>query len=703
MAVFSGYAGALAIIRVLPKPPARPFMPRFLSRALILLLATTGAAHAATEAAVQTAPADAAILDAFLKFDTFDRIKLSPDGTYLAITVPQEDKTVLVTMTRADLKVVSSFALRGKAHVNNFWWVSNKRLVFSLAQKDGRLERPLPTGELYATDVDGNRQTILTGYRSGETQNGHIKTRDDTNVYSEYAGRVPGDENFVFAAVSHPRNGDSFEGGTTSLDKVDVVKGLRTKLTMVPMPFARFTLDHAGVARFAVGQGEAGFERLYYRAKAADEWQLMNDEEKSGVEVYAHGFKADDSVAYLESQEADGPNGLYAFDVATGQKKLLNRDGRADPYIVIYAHDDLTPIAFQYSNGKPHTFYIDDQAPEARVMRSLQEQTFTDESVTYVNGSRDGTLLFFAVDGDRDPGSYYLYDANTKKANMVIANMDWLNPAALAEVKPIEFKSRDGQLISGLLTIPQIHGPGPMPMIVNPHGGPDEVADHWGFDFEPQMLAAHGYAVLQVNYRGSSNYGRNFILAGQRQWGSGIQDDITDAARWAVSQGYADAKRMCIYGADFGAYSALLSAAREPTLYRCAAGYVGVYNLTLMRSEGETHRAKSGRNYLDEQLGNDPAVLAAESPTNLAAQIKIPVFLAAGGQDVWAPKVHSEQMRDSLTRTGNPPEWLYFPSEGHGYYTLAHQREFYQKLFAFFDRSLGAPAAAGAAGANKSP
>jgi dipeptidyl aminopeptidase/acylaminoacyl peptidase len=678
-------------------------MTRFLSCALILLLASTGAARAAEAAAAATSTADAAILDAFVKFDTFERIKLSPDGTYLAISVPQEDKTVLVTMTRADLKVVSSFALRGKAHVNDFWWVSNKRLVFSLAQKDGPREQPSLTGELYATDVDGNRQTILTGYRSGESSATHLKERDDTDVYSEYAGRVPGDENYIFAAVSHPRNGDSYEGGSTSLDKVDVVKGLRTKLTMVPMPFAHFTLDHSGVARFAVGEGEAGYERLYYRAKAEDQWQLLNDEEKSGIEVYAHGFKADDSVAYLESQEVDGPNGLYAFDVATGQKKLLNRDGRVDPANVIYAHDDLTPIAVQYSNGKPHTFYIDDQAPEARVMRSLQEQSFADESVAYINGSRDGSLLFFGVDADRDPGSYYLYDANTKKAGMVIANMDWLNPAALAEVKPIEFKSRDGQLISGLLTIPQNHGQGPMPMIVNPHGGPMEEADYWGFNFEPQMLAAHGYAVLQVNYRGSSNYGRKFTAAGLRQWGTGIQDDITDATHWAISQGYADAKRICIYGASFGAYSALMSAAREPSLYRCAAGYVGVYNLALMRSEGDVRRVKAGRNSLDQQIGNDPADLAAHSPTNLATQIKIPVFLASGGQDERAPKAHSEQMRDSLTRAGNPPEWLYFPTEGHGYYTLAHQREFYQKLFAFFDRSLGAAPAAAAQGDAKTP
>ena len=676
-------------------------MPRFLTLALILLLTSTGAAHAAKAAET---PTDAAILDAFLKLDSFKQIKLSPDGTYIAITVPQEDKTVLATLKRADLSVVYSFALRGKAHVEDFWWVSNKRLVFSISQKDGRLEEPQLTGELYATDVDGNRQTILTGYRSGEMQAGtHFTARNDTNVYSEYVGRVPGDERYILAAVSHLRNSSSFEGGQTSLDRVDVLSGLRTKLTMVPVVFAGFTLDHAGQARFAAGHDDLGYQRLYYRAKPDGEWQIFNDESKSGVVVSAIGFKADDSVAYLNSQEEDGPNSLYALDIASGQKRLLHRDARVSPSGVIYAHDDLTPIAVMYSNGKPNAYYLDATAPEARLMTSLQEQSFTDEAVNYVNGSSDGNLSLFRVYSDIDPGSYYLYDASTKKAALLIANMDWLNPAAMAEVKPIEFKARDGLLISGLLTVPRNHGSGPVPLIVYPHGGPTGVHDDWGFNGETQMLAARGYAVLQVNFRGSGNYGRKFMLAGFRQWGAAIQDDITDATHWAIAQGNVDPKRICIYGSSFGAYAALMGAAREPSLYRCAVGYVGVYNLALLRSRGDVGRTKSGRFSLVQELGEDPAELASRSPANLAAQIKIPVFLATGGQDERAPKSHSEQMRDNLTRAGNPPEWLYFPTEGHGYYTLAHQREFYQKMFAFFDRSLGAPPAADAAGANKSP
>jgi dipeptidyl aminopeptidase/acylaminoacyl peptidase len=370
---------------------------------------------------------------------------------------------------------------------------------------------------------------------------------------------------------------------------------------------------------------------------------------------------------------------------------------------VVYAHDGVTPIAVMYSNGKPHAYYIDPSAPESRLMMSLQEQSFTDEAVRYVNGSSDGSLSLFRVYSDRDPGSYYVYDATTRKANLLISNMEWLNTEAMAEVKPFEFKARDGLMISGLLTVPHNHGAGPMPLIVYPHGGPIGIDDAWGFDSETQMLAARGYAVLQVNFRGSGNYGRKFMEAGFRQWGAAIQDDITDATRWAIAHGNVDPKRICIYGSSFGAYAALMGAAREPSLYRCAVGYVGVYNLSSMRSKGDVGRTKAGRSFLVQELGEDPTELASRSPTNLAAQIKIPVFLATAGRDERAPQAHSEQMRDKLTSAGNAPEWLAFPTEGHGYYTPEHQREFYEKLFAFLDRNLGAKTAADPSESGKNP
>jgi len=204
--------------------------------------------------------------------------------------------------------------------------------------------------------------------------------------------------------------------------------------------------------------------------------------------------------------------------------------------------------------------------------------------------------------------------------------------------------------------------------------------------------------VLQVNYRGSGNYGRAFQAAGAKQWGGAMQDDLTDATRWAIAQGHADPSRICIYGASYGAYAALMGAAKEAGLYKCAAGYVGVYDLPMMFTAGDIQRSGSGETYLKDWLG-DPQKLAAVSPVNLAAQIKVPVFLAAGGEDERAPIRHTKRMEEALKKAGVPVESLYYPTEGHGFYTDAHRREYYAKLLAFLSRSLGGETANAAAAA----
>ena len=660
---------------------------------LFLLLASAGVSSAAETA-------DPKLLEAFLKAQTFERVKLSPDGAYLAITVPVEDRTVLAVIQRSDRKVVGSFGARGKTHVANFWWVSDKRIVLSLAERDGLLEVPSLTGELYATDFDGKNQTILTGYRSGEQQLGTaVKKRTDPFVISTFVGTIKDNPLYILAASTHAFS--TSEVGFTTLDRLDVRSGVRTKLSQVPVTLADFIVDHQGQPRFAMGTNKKGFQQLYYRAGANGEWQLINDEQTDKHREFALGFNTDDSVAYLQVEEAKGPDGIYSYDTRSGKRQLLARDERVDPSDVLYMPDGVTPFAVTYSDGKQRAHYLDESSPQARFMQSLQVGSFPDAAVDYVNASADNNLLLFRVHSDRDPGSYYLVDTRTKKADYLMARQEWLDPEAMASVQAIEFKARDGMVITGLLTLPHGHSKGPLPMIVNPHGGPIGVADTWGFDLEPQLLAAHGYAVLQVNYRGSSNRGREFEAAGFGQWGAAILDDITDATHWAISQGHADAKRICIYGGSYGGYAALMGAARESGLYRCAAGYVGVYDLSSFRQQTDVGERESGRMYFAQMFGGkSPETLKDWSPTTLAAHIRVPVFLASGGKDERAPEQQSEAMRDSLKQAGNPPQWLNYPTEGHGFYKKEHRQELYTQLLNFFGRNLSSEPNTTAVGAS---
>jgi len=247
--------------------------------------------------------------------------------------------------------------------------------------------------------------------------------------------------------------------------------------------------------------------------------------------------------------------------------------------------------------------------------------------------------------------------------------------------------------LHGYLTLPPgVAEPDKLPMVVYPHGGPFGEQDEWRYDGDTQLLAAQGYAVLQINFRGSGGYGRRHRNLGAQEWGKSMQDDLTDATRWAIEQGYADAGRICIYGASYGAYASLMGVAKEPDLYRCAAGYVGIYDLEMMHKRGDIQTSRSGRSYLDEAVGSEG--LAAVSPVNLAGQIKAPVFLAAGGEDQRAPVEHTEAMEKALKKAGVPVQSLIYGDEGHGFFDPAHEREYYTQLLAFFDRHIGSKAAA---------
>ena len=273
-------------------------------------------------------------------------------------------------------------------------------------------------------------------------------------------------------------------------------------------------------------------------------------------------------------------------------------------------------------------------------------------------------------------------------ASGVFVRREWFNPAKLPAARAVTVKARDGLALHGYLTPPRgASGAGPVPMVVMPHGGPFGIFDELSFDDDTHMLTEAGYAVLRINFRGSGNYGARFQLAGAREWGGRMQDDLTDATRWAIEQNIADPARICIYGASYGGYAALMGAAREPDLSRCAAGYVGVYDLEAIHRQN-SRSARWLRNWTDDWVGERDK-LDERSPILMAGRIKVPVFLAAGGQDRIAPIAHSKRMERALRDAGTPVETLYISSEGHGFYTDEHRREYYTRLLDFLSRHLG--------------
>lgn len=617
----------------------------------------------------------------FIRKPKFYGIKISPTGEYYAATVAVGRKTGLIIVRRSDSKVTATMGVPGdQTHVADFEWVSNDRVVLSSALKLGALEAPQPTGELFGVNADGSKADMLIGFRrQGDSLGSAIGDSKPQSVFAEVIDNLPADDKNVIVAIT-PFTRDPY----TRVEKMDVFTGRRVQIAQVPVRNAQFLTDNAGQVRFALAMEVDHTYKLFYRADDKAEWKLMSNSFKSGLKETPLGFSPDNATAYLRVEHEQGPDSIVAWNIAEDKRTEIFRDDNTSPS-PLYARGQLQ--GFHLMDGLPRRAFIDEQSQIAKLYRKL-EKAFKGQSVTVTSMTDDGKLALVAVWSDRNPGDFYVFDTVTNKADYLLSASDWIDPNALATVTPVAFKARDGLDIHGYLTSPVGGEAKNAPLVILIHGGPFGVYDSWRFDADAQMLAAHGYAVLQVNYRGSGNHGVGFERAGKRQWGGKMQDDITDATKWAIAQGIADPARICLYGASYGGYASLMGVAKEPDLYRCAAGYVGAYDLPTMHTAGDIQDRKSGENFVFEWIGPKDE-LAAVSPNRMANRIKVPVFLAAGGQDQRTPMKHTEMMEKALRAANVPVEALYYPTEGHGFYKTENEREYYGKLLTFFQRHLG--------------
>lgn len=659
------------------------FVTGLLAAAVLCL--STGAAIAATPASPsKAASAHAYSLEDFLRRERFLQVKISPGGTYAAATVPLEDKTVLVILKPGQKTPYGYVNFKEKnTHVVNFSWVNDNRVLFTVGEKNGALEQPVSFGEIWGTNADGTRQGILVGARASTSAASRAGGRSKSQAASFFlVDTLPKEDDFVLIG-STPF--DAGEAPYTSVERMNVNSGTKTSVARAPVRGASFLADHAGVVRFASGENKDFKSVLLYRADEHSDWKLLNDESVSGKKMDPLDFDRDDHVAYVQSSQVTGPDAVLSFDPATLSMRQIARDEFVDPEGLIDAIGQDYPIGVAFRDGKPRFQYFNPESPEARLHKSLQN-SFGGDVVTSDSHTRDGTQALLLARSDRNPGDYFVFNTQTKKADILISRRDWFDPETTASVRPFRFTARDGRKIEAFLTVPNGSDGKRLPLIVNPHGGPFGPYDEWGFHTEPQLLASQGYAVLQVNYRGSGGYGKEFLESGHKQWGKTMQDDLTDATRWAIKEGVADPARICMYGASYGGYASLMAVAKEPDLYRCAAGYVGVYDLNMLSQRGDIPGSEHGKRFLEEAVGKND--LAAASPSTLASRIKVPVFLAAGGEDKRAPQAQSEAMERALKSAGVPVETLYYPTEGHGFYTVEHKREFYTRLLAFLAKNL---------------
>lgn len=378
---------------------------------------------------------------------------------------------------------------------------------------------------------------------------------------------------------------------------------------------------------------------------------------------------------------------LYKIDLAAGTRtRLLGRDD-VEVGTLMTAGRARVPFAVAYTAAAPSVQYLDPASEWAKLHAALMKR-FAGQMVYFLQFTRDDSKALFYTTSDRAPFNYYVIDrANGNKIAQVGSRRPWFEGRQMAAMRPIEFKTRDGQVLYGFFTAP-VGAKGPVPTVVMPHGGPFGPVDTWGFEDDVQFLANRGYGVLQVNYRGSGGRGDRFMNASYKQWGGMIQDDITDALKYAIDAKLADPNRVCMYGASFGGYSALMQPILNPGMYKCAIGYVGVYDLPLLSKSKEAETEDTER-FFSRSLGEDMEVLAKTSPAKRAGEVKIPVMLVHGKSDSNVGMNQFRAMDAALRDAGNPADIFLGAGEGHGFSNPKNITELYNRIEAFLGKHIG--------------
>jgi dipeptidyl aminopeptidase/acylaminoacyl peptidase len=468
--------------------------------------------------------------------------------------------------------------------------------------------------------------------------------------------------------------------------ELDLASGKLTEIAQNPGNITAWGADHAGQLRFAIETDGVDQTYLYRANPKAPFAPVLKTTFRD--QFAPQFFTADNRKLYVASNLGRDKVAIVLVDPASAkEERLVYARDDVDVTGVVWSKARKRPAYAIYQTWKNERHYLD---PDAEQLFTGLEKKLTGYEVTVQSTTDDESGLIVAATSDRTQGTRYLYDRRHDRLTKLGDVAPWLPESRMAAMKPIHYPARDGLTINGYLTLPNGIAPKDLPVIVNPHGGP-WYRDGWGFNPEVQFLASRGYAVLQMNYRGSTGYGRKFWEASFRQWGLAMQDDVTDGVEWLVKEGIADPKRVCIYGGSYGGYATLEGLVKTPDLYACGVDYVGVSNLfTFMNTIPPYWKPFLGM--MHEMVGDpekDKERLAAASPALHADRIKAPLLIAQGARDPRVNKDESDQMVAALKARGIDVPYIVKDNEGHGFSNEENQFAFYDAMEAFLAKYLG--------------
>ena len=622
---------------------------------------TNASLIAATAVAVQAQPAKQYPLRDFFKNPEQGYFRLSPDGKTLGFMQPYE--------SRMNIFVQPIDKAGSKEGV--------KRITAETARDISNYFFKGPQHVLYTKDFGGdeNFHVVMADIATGKVQD--LTPHEGTQA--SILDALPDDDDHIL--VTHNKR----DKRLFDVYRINIKTGAETLVAQNPGNITAWNTDHAGKVR-AAGATDGVNKTLLYRETEAEPFKpLLTTNFREAVDIV--GWTPDSKLMYVASNRGRDKAALFEFDPKTAKEgKLIYENPNVDIDSLGWsrARKVITQTMVNFEKAEPVFF---DKESE-RVYKALKAK-LPGYQIGVQSMTKDENLLIVAASNDRTPGTRYVYDVKADKLTKLAEINPAIAEADMAEVKPISYTARDGLTIRGYLTLPKGVPAKNLPVIVNPHGGP-WYRDSWGYNGEIQFLANRGYAVLQMNFRGSVGYGRKFWEASFKQWGLAMQDDITDGVNWLIKEGIADPKRIAIYGASYGGYATLMGVTKTPDLYAAAVDYVGVSNMfTFMKSIPPYW--KPFLEMMTEMVGDaekDKAQLTATSPALNADRIKTPLFVAQGAKDPRVVKAESDQMVEALKKRGVAVEYMVKDNEGHGFRLQENQFEFYDAMEKFLGKHL---------------
>ncbi|MCD6162488.1 MAG: S9 family peptidase [candidate division Zixibacteria bacterium] len=583
--------------------------------------------------------------------------QISPDGKYVSFTKPFERRMNIFVQEIGSEKITRATSVTDR-DIWAYFWKGNNRLLY-LHDFGGD-----ENFHIFGVDRDGGNLTDLTPFE---------------NVKARIIDDMPDRDTDILISMNKI-NPEVFD-----VYRLNTVTGELTLAAENPGNISSWITDHDYNVRIAIRTDGINNTILYRDGSEGEFKEIMTVGFKDTFHPILFTF--DNKHIYALSNLGRDREVIVKYDLAKNvELELLYENPEVDVSGLNYSRKRKVLTEINYVDWKYQRKVLD---PEMEKYYKMLEHRFPGYEIYLTSNNRDEDIFIARTMSDRSTGSYYLFDTRSGKITKLADRNPWLPENQLAEMKPISYKSRDGLTIHGYLTVPRGVEPKNLPIVVNPHGGP-WYRDAWGFRGEVQFLANRGFAVFQMNFRGSTGYGKAFWQASFKEWGKKMQDDISDGVKWLIDEGIADPNRIAIYGGSYGGYATLAGLAFTPDLYACGVDYVGVSNLFTFMNTMPPYW-KLYRKMMYEMVGDpvkDSILLAEASPVFHADNIKVPVLVAQGANDPRVNIDESNQIVEALKKHGIEVVYMVKDNEGHGFLNEENTFDFYRAMEDFLTKQL---------------